>query len=67
MWYGWGALMINQFKGTGAQLTEGADVLQYYSLDTIDEWAFVGYCALFFVAFIVIAWIALVLMKHQKR
>ena len=43
MWYQWGALMINQFKGrdvivfgnggTGA----GTEVLEYYSLDQESE------------------------------
>lgn len=67
MWYGWGALMINQFKGTDAQLVDGGNVLEYYGLDNTSEWAFCGYSALFFVAFILIAWAALTLVRFQKR
>ena len=67
MWYAWGALMISQFKGTQSQTWDGSDVLEYFSLADTDEWAFVGYSALFFFAFLLITWAALVLMKHQKR
>lgn len=59
--------MISQFKGTDAATMDGSNVLEYFSLDGIDEWAFVGYSALFFVAFVLIAWTALSFVRHQKR
>ena len=67
MWYGWGALMINQFEGTDVLASDGSTVLEYFSLDGINAWAFCGYSALFFAAFVWIAWAALVLVKHQRR
>ena len=45
MWYHWGALMINQFKGRnvlifgGGEAGGGTEVLAYYSLDTQNECA----------------------------
>jgi spermidine synthase len=45
MWYHWGALMINQFKGRdvlifgGGEGGSGTEVLAYYSLDKQNECA----------------------------
>ena len=45
MWYHWGALMINQFKGRdvlifgGGEAGGGTEVLAYYSLDKQNECA----------------------------
>ena len=45
MWYHWGALMINQFKGRdvlifgGGDAGGGTEVLAYYSLDKQNECA----------------------------
>ncbi|KAK9845354.1 hypothetical protein WJX81_004187 [Elliptochloris bilobata] len=68
LWYAWGALMINTFKGSGIDIF-GEDILAYYSLDGISEWAFLGYEALSFIVYAAIAYIGLVstLRLHQKR
>ena len=68
LWYAWGALMINTFKGSGIDIF-GEDILAYYSLDGISEWAFLGYEALSFLAYAGIAYLGLVftLRLHQKR
>ncbi|KAK9804269.1 hypothetical protein WJX72_004137 [[Myrmecia] bisecta] len=66
MWYGWAALMINEFAGRNVQIF-GQEVLAYFSLDGISSWAYTGYCSLFFVAFFLLAWLALAFKKHQNR
>ena len=49
MWYHWGALMINQFKGRdvlifgGGEAGGGTEVLAYYSLDKQNECARAAY------------------------
>ncbi|KAK9808412.1 hypothetical protein WJX73_002001 [Symbiochloris irregularis] len=67
MWYGWGAVMISVFRGSNATTSIGIPVLEYYSLSTDSMWAFCGYSALFFAAFVLVAWGSLTLVKHQKR
>lgn len=57
LWYGWGAVMINQYKDTDIKIYGDHSVLEYYSLDGISEWAFLGYSALTFVFFFMVAWI----------
>ena len=59
--------MIAMFEGTDAATSDGINVLEYYSLAGTNMWAFAGYSALFFSAFVLIAWAALTLVKHQKR
>ena len=61
LWYGWGATMINQYKDSDIKIYGDTGVLEYYSLNGISEWAFLGYSALtfvffFFVAYIVSSW-----------
>jgi hypothetical protein len=42
---GWGALMMNQFGGDAEQgpYIGGVSVLEFYSLDGYEKWAFFGY------------------------
>ncbi len=56
MWYGWGALMINQYEHSSLQLY-GTPILEYYSLNGIDKYAFIGYCSLTFVFFFLVAYL----------
>lgn len=49
IWYGWGALMINQYEHSDIQIFNGSDILDYYSLTGNSKWAFLGYEALTFV------------------
>lgn len=64
--YAWAALMVNQFKGKEI-MYGGEEVLQYFSLTDVSMWAYVGYEALFVIFFLVLCWLALVLLRHQKR
>ena len=49
--------MINQYKSTDAKVYGKQTVLEYYSLDGIDEWAFLGYSALSFLFFFSVAYL----------
>ena len=42
-------------------------VLQYYDLEHVSKWAWLGWEALFFAGFVVAAWAALSLVRHQRR
>jgi hypothetical protein len=41
--------------------------LEYFSLDGINKWAYVGYESLFFVGFFFAAWAALQFVRWDKR
>jgi len=62
LWYGWGAVMINQYKDTDLKIYGDQSVLEYYSLNGISEWAFLGYSSLTFVFFFMVAYIVSPLM-----
>ncbi len=57
LWYGWGAGMINQYKGSDLKIYNNTPVLDYYSLNGLSEWAFLGYSALTFVFFFFVAYL----------
>lgn len=59
--------MINQFQGTTATAFGDQPVLAYYNLDGRSAWAFLGYEALFFVVFFMLAWLGLLVVKWQRR
>ena len=59
--------MVNQFKGKDVTIYGGQEILEYFSLDTADMWAYVGYEALFFLFFLALCWVALTALKHQRR
>lgn len=42
-------------------------VLQYFDLEHVNKWAWLGWEALFFAGFVVAAWAALSLVRHQRR
>ncbi len=42
-------------------------VLDYYSLGGVNKWAWVGIEAIFLLAFLFLAWLALVTVRHQQR
>lgn len=44
-----------------------SQVLEYYDLEHVNKWAWLGWEALFFVAFLAVAWAALSLVRHQRR
>ncbi len=64
--YAWSALMVNNFQGKDV-MYGGEPILEYFSLNNVDMWAYVGYEALFVIFFLVLCWLALSLMRHQKR
>ena len=49
--------MINQYKGSDLKIYNNTPVLDYYSLNGISEWAFLGYSALTFVFFFLVAYL----------
>ena len=49
--------MINQYKDSDIKIYGTTGVLEYYSLNGVDEWAFLGYSALTFVFFFLVAYI----------
>lgn len=65
--YGWGALMVNQFKDSTAIYLQNKTVLQVYSLHHVNKWSYVGYQWIFFFVFFTGAWAALQFKRHQKR
>ena len=67
MWYSWGAVMITIFKGTDAVGANGQPILDYYSLPEDLMWAYIGYTSLYFAVFLLLAWLALSFLRHQKR
>ena len=63
----WGALMISIFAGTDARGANGQPVLEYYSISEDLMWAYIGYSSLFSATFLLVAWLALSYLQHQKR
>ena len=56
LWYGWGAMMINQYEGSDVKIFGDVGVLDYYSLNGVSKWAFLGYSSLTFVFFFVVCY-----------
>lgn len=69
MWYGFGALMINQFADTNTVLLGEETPLQYYSLDgaRTNEWLFLFGSAVSAFVLVAIVYAALTFVRHQKR
>ncbi|KXZ54635.1 hypothetical protein GPECTOR_4g700 [Gonium pectorale] len=65
--YSWGAVMVNQFKHYHQPWIGGQTVLQYYSLDGTDEWAYIGYTSLFFLFFYICTALVLTFKQYQLR
>jgi hypothetical protein len=72
--YAWGALMKNQFNGDrdipflyDSQTNTTLTVLEYYSLDGINMWAWFGFEICFFMVFFLFAFLALRYINHTKR
>ena len=49
------------------QFVDGMTVLQYYSLDGINMWAWLGIECIFVVVFFVLAFLALTYVRHVRR
>ena len=56
LWYGWGAMMINQYEGSDVKIFGDVGVLDYYSLNGVSKWAFLGYSSLTFVFFFAVCY-----------
>ena len=67
MKFSWGALMINQWKDDDPEFVGGVSLLTEYDLKGVSEWAYVGYLCVFFLAFFVMAFLALKHVNHSKR
>lgn len=67
MWYGFGALMVNQFSGSETRLSGEDTTLSYYSLEGVNEWVLLLGSAVSVLVLLVIAYAALTFVRHQKR
>jgi ABC-2 type transporter len=66
--YAFGAMMANQFHINDVDaLIGGINALEFYDLETVDEWRWLGYQAIFFPVYSVLLWAALKFLKHTKR
>ncbi len=72
--YAWGALMVNEYGGDrdieflyDPETNTTQTVLEYFSLDGVDKWAFLGYESLFFVGFFGLAFLALRFVNFTNR
>ena len=61
-------VLLPQFEGPNNIVAFGdVRVLEYYSLEGVNKWAWIGYESIFLVVFLVLTWLALVTVRHQKR
>ncbi len=42
-------------------------MLGNYNLGSIDKWRYMGYCAIFFIVFFILAYIPMQFKKYQSR
>ena len=62
LWYGWAALMKNQFSDSrGVAFSEdGSDIIDFFGLENAPGvWPCIGACAIFATVFFLLAWRAL--------
>ncbi|GFR47309.1 hypothetical protein Agub_g8996 [Astrephomene gubernaculifera] len=64
--YSWGSVMVNQFEEEDPAWL-GGTVLSNYSLHDVDKWRYMGFAALFFIAFFIMALLAMQYKKYQLR
>lgn len=64
--YSWGALMVNQFEGSGVRYL-GETPLQVFGLEGVDKWGNLGVLWAFWGVFFGGAWAALQFKRHEKR
>eukprot|EP00884_Botryococcus_braunii_P013699 jgi/Botrbrau1/2232/Bobra.101_2s0060.1 len=67
MWYGFGALMVNEFRGTTTLMLGEDTPLVYYSLEGVNEWVFLFGSAVSAFVLVLIIYLALRFVRHQKR
>lgn len=65
--YAWVSQMINQFGDDDLKVLAGMTTLQFYNIYDNNKWKMLGFEALFFVAFLLFAWLALAFCRHAKR
>eukprot|EP00798_Chlamydomonas_sp_ICE-L_P008106 gene8106-1352_t len=69
--YCWGSLMVNMFSGDGGDpiWDEGTNktVLETYSLENVDKWAYLGYTSLFWFVYFIGTVLAMSFKKYQSR
>jgi ABC-type multidrug transport system permease subunit len=64
--YGFGGMMVNQFGDNNPQF-QNTTMLEYYSLNNVNKWAYLGYLSLFYLVFFILTWLALSFINHSKR
>lgn len=66
--YSWGALMANQFAGERNIVAFGGEpILDYYDLNGVNCWHWLGWEVIFLCAFLGMTWVALAMVQHQRR
>jgi ABC-type multidrug transport system permease subunit len=65
--YAFGAMMANQFGGVDPVFLEGQTILQYYDLENVYDWAWLGYESLFFPVFALLMWAALTFVRYTRQ
>ena len=70
--YSFGSMMANQFPNSAesAAAVQGAPAfnpLEFYDLEGVNRWTWLGYQAIFFPVFTVFLWSALKWLQHTKR
>jgi hypothetical protein len=64
--YSWGALVINQYEHYPRKFLQGQSVIEYFSLQGKSKWGQVGWAALFFPAFLLLAWATLSVRRYRN-
>ncbi|KAL4552298.1 hypothetical protein Ndes2526B_g06517 [Nannochloris sp. 'desiccata'] len=65
--YSFGSMMANQFSGNTGESALGFQPLEFYDLEGVNEWKWLGYQAIFFPVFTICLWAALKWLQHTKR
>uniref|UniRef100_A0A7S3VTN2 ABC transporter domain-containing protein n=1 Tax=Dunaliella tertiolecta TaxID=3047 RepID=A0A7S3VTN2_DUNTE len=65
--YAWSALMRNQFDAMGNPEFLDTTILDYYNIEGINPDAHVGFLAIFFLVFFLMAWTTMSVRKYADR
>jgi len=65
--YGWGSLMVNNYGATNPTWVGGQSVLEFFGFADVNQWTYLGYEAIFFAVYFVLAWAVLSFRKFTSR
>lgn len=60
-------MMANQFSDDASESALGFQPLEFYDLEGVNEWEWLGYQAIFFPVFTIFLWAALKWLQSTKR